>query len=56
MSKKLTDKQKAALWLQYHNANFQASTRLEGYEIERVTLSPTEVIERLKVLRRHYER
>nr|WP_244987242.1 YhfG family protein [Winslowiella toletana] len=52
----MTEKQKAALWLQYHNANFQASNRLEGYEIETVTLSPAEAAERLKTLRRHYER
>lgn len=56
MSKKLTDKQKATLWLQHHNANFQASTRLEGYQIELVELSPEQAKERLKALRRHYER
>ncbi|WNN44665.1 MULTISPECIES: YhfG family protein [Winslowiella] len=56
MSKKLTDKQKAALWLEHHNANFQASSRLEGYQIERVELSAQQVAERLNALRRHYER
>lgn len=56
MSKKLTDKQKAALWQQHHNANFQASNCLEGYQIERVELSPQEALERLKTLRSHYER
>ncbi|WP_437612640.1 YhfG family protein [Erwinia sp. V71] len=56
MNKKLTDKQKAALWAQQQNANFQASTRLEGYDSELVTLSPAEVAQRLQALRRHYER
>ncbi|MFS2221839.1 YhfG family protein [Pantoea sp. B65] len=56
MKQKLTDKQKAALWSQYHNANFQASSRLEGDEIEQVNLAPQEVAERLRALRRHYER
>ncbi|WP_072133213.1 YhfG family protein [Winslowiella iniecta] len=56
MSKKLTDKQKAALWLEHHNANFQASNRLEGYQIERIELSAQQITERLEALRRHYER
>ncbi len=56
MNRKLTDKQKAALWAQRQNANFQASTRLEGYNIELVELSAEEIAQRLQALRRHYER
>ncbi|MCU5771844.1 DUF2559 family protein [Erwiniaceae bacterium BAC15a-03b] len=56
MNQKLTDKQKAALWSQYHNANFQASNRLEGHETEAIDLSPAVAAERLQTLRRHYER
>ncbi len=54
--KKLTDKQKSRLWEQRRNANFQASRRLEGVDILRVTLSAEDALARLEELRRHYER
>ncbi|MBJ3593481.1 YhfG family protein [Salmonella enterica subsp. enterica serovar Saintpaul] len=54
--KKLTDKQKSSLWEQWRNVNFQASRRLEGVDIPRVTLSAEEARVRLEELRRHYER
>lgn len=54
--KKLTDKQKAQLWERTRNANFQASRRLEGVDIPRVTLTDEQAQERLEALRRHYER
>ncbi len=54
--KKLTDKQKSRLWEKYHNANFQASRRLEGVDTPLVTLSSDEALARIEELRRHYER
>ncbi|MEG1420385.1 MAG: YhfG family protein [Citrobacter sp.] len=54
--KKLTDKQKSSLWEQLRNGNFQASRRLEGVDIPRVTLSAEDALVRLEELRRHYER
>ncbi|EEH95226.1 YhfG family protein [Citrobacter freundii] len=54
--KKLTDKQKSRLWEQRRNTNFQASRRLEGVDIPRVTLSAEDAQARLEELRRHYER
>jgi len=54
--KKLTDKQKSRLWEQRRNANFQASRRLEGVDVPRVTLSTEDALARLEELRGHYER
>ncbi len=54
--KKLTEKQKAQLWEKTRNVNFQASRRLEGVEVERVTLSAEEAQARAEELRGHYER
>jgi len=54
--KKLTDKQKARLWEQQRNANFQASRRLERIDTPLVTLNAEEAQSRLEELRRHYER
>ena len=48
--KKLTDKQKSRLWEQRRNANFQASRRLEGVDILRVTLSAEDALARLEEL------
>nr|WP_176601848.1 MULTISPECIES: YhfG family protein [Citrobacter] len=44
------------MWEQRRNANFQASRRLEGVDILRVTLSAEDALARLEELRRHYER
>nr|WP_196239066.1 MULTISPECIES: YhfG family protein [Citrobacter] len=44
------------MWEQRRNANFQASRRLEGVDIPRVTLSAEDALARLEELRRHYER
>jgi len=54
--KKLTDRQKARLWEQQRNANFQASRRLEGIDSPLVTLNAEEAQRRLDELRGHYER
>lgn len=54
--KKMTEKQKARLFQQRRDENFQASNRLEGYTVEPVTLTAPEALARLDELRRHYER
>ncbi|HEY0207878.1 YhfG family protein [Acerihabitans sp.] len=54
--KKLTEKQKARLFQQRRNENFQASNRLEGFITEPVTLTAQEALLRINELRRHYER
>lgn len=56
MTKQLTGKQKARLWEQQRNINFQASRRLEGIEIPLTELTEEEALARIDELRGHYER
>lgn len=51
----LTDKQKAQLWEQTRNVNFQASRRLEGVAIPLVTLTAEQALARLAEIRRRHE-
>ncbi|MFD1800777.1 YhfG family protein [Mixta tenebrionis] len=54
MPTKLTEKQKAALWQQRRNANFLASSKLEGLTFAEVTLDAEQAGERLQALWRQY--
>ncbi|WP_275553514.1 YhfG family protein [Mixta sp. Marseille-Q2659] len=54
MPTKLTEKQKATLWQQRRNANFQASSKLEGLSFAEVTLNTEQATQRLAELRRQY--
>ncbi|MDU4094085.1 MAG: YhfG family protein [Pantoea sp.] len=54
MPTKLTEKQKATLWQQRRNANFLASSKLEGLSFAEVTLDAEQAEQRLAALRRQY--
>ncbi|QHM73525.1 YhfG family protein [Mixta intestinalis] len=54
MPTKLTEKQKATLWQQRRNANFLASSKLEGLMFVEVTLDTGQATERLQTLWRQY--
>ena len=54
MPTKLTEKQKATRWQQRRNANFLASSKLEGLSFPEVTLDAEQAAKRLQELRRQY--
>ncbi|WP_370465581.1 YhfG family protein [Nissabacter sp. SGAir0207] len=56
MAKKMTLRQKEKLFDQRKNANFQASTALDGHQIKAVTLPADEALARLEEVRANYER
>ncbi|WP_213993256.1 YhfG family protein [Sodalis sp. dw_96] len=54
--KKMTDKQKARLYQQRRNENYQQSQRIQGFPADEVTLTAEEALRRINELRSHYER
>jgi len=54
MPQKLTEKQKATLWLQRRAASYQASCRLSGYTLTEPAVTAEQAEDRLASLRRQY--
>ena len=54
--KKMTDRQKARLYQQRRNGNYQESKRIQGFYVKLVTLTAEEALRRIDELRSHYER
>jgi hypothetical protein len=56
MAKKLTLRQQEKLFRERQRQNFQASSALDGLEVEVVSLDNEQIAKRLAELRGHYER
>lgn len=56
MAKKMTLRQQEKLFRERQRVNFQASSLLDGLQVEAVTLDNEQISHRLTELRRHYER
>jgi hypothetical protein len=56
MAKKLTLRQQEKLFRERQRQNFQASSALDGLEVEVVSLDNEKIAQRLAELRGHYER
>lgn len=56
MAKKLTLRQQEKLFRERQRQNFQASSALDGLQVEIITLGNEQISQRLTELRRHYER
>ncbi len=56
MAKKMTLRQQEKLFRERQRENFQASSLLDGLQVEAVTLANEQISQRLSELRRHYER
>lgn len=56
MAKKTTLRQQEKLFRERQRQNFQASSALDGLQVEVVTLDNDQIAQRLAELREHYER
>lgn len=56
MAKKTTLRQQEKLFRERQRQNFQASSALDGLQVEVVTLDNEQIAKRLAELRGHYER
>jgi hypothetical protein len=56
MAKKTTLRQQEKLFRERQRQNFQASSALDGLQVEVVTLDNEQIAQRLAELRGHYER
>jgi hypothetical protein len=56
MAKKLTLRQQEKLFRERQRQNFQASSALDGVQVEVITLDNEQISQRLTELRKHYER
>ena len=56
LAKKLTLRQQEKLFRERQRQNFQASSALDGLQVEVITLDNEQISQRLTELRKHYER